>query len=322
MSRRPAIYIDGQEGTTGLRIRDLLAGRGDLDLRLIPDDDRKDPEARRHLLNEADLAILCLPDDAAAEALGTAGSRRRDPRHRHQHRPPGRPGLGLRPAGAVSGAARGDRRRAPGGQLRMLPRGVHPRGAAPHRGRPPRRRRAPDRQRRLRLLRGRPQHDRGVPGPPRRRRRRRPSPRSLRARRRSQAPGRDAPLQPEPAAPPVRALRGPRLLRHAHQHARPRRGLAPGDDAAAGIRPVVGALRRRTLRAARRSRGRAGPSERRPLPRSRRRQPHEPAGPFRLRPAGGRSGAGGPGGQPRQGGFRQRRAVPEPDAGRGRDHGA
>ena len=69
MSRRPAIYIDGQEGTTGLRIRDLLAGRVDLDLRLVPGDERKDPEARRQLLNEADLAILCLPDEAAAEAL-------------------------------------------------------------------------------------------------------------------------------------------------------------------------------------------------------------------------------------------------------------
>ena len=66
---RSIIYIDGQEGTTGLRIRDLLAGRADLDLRRIPDGERKDPEARRRLLNEADLAILCLPDAAAAEAL-------------------------------------------------------------------------------------------------------------------------------------------------------------------------------------------------------------------------------------------------------------
>ena len=66
---RPAIYIDGQEGTTGLRIRDLLSGRADLDLRLIPDENRKDLETRRRLLNEADLAILCLPDAAAAEAL-------------------------------------------------------------------------------------------------------------------------------------------------------------------------------------------------------------------------------------------------------------
>ena len=66
---RPTIFIDGQEGTTGLRIRELLAGRADLDLRLIPDEDRKDLGARRRLLNEADVAILCLPDDAAAEAL-------------------------------------------------------------------------------------------------------------------------------------------------------------------------------------------------------------------------------------------------------------
>lgn len=66
---RPKIYIDGQEGTTGLRIRELLAGRADLDLCLIADEDRKDPGARRLLLDEADLAILCLPDDAAAEAL-------------------------------------------------------------------------------------------------------------------------------------------------------------------------------------------------------------------------------------------------------------
>lgn len=66
---KPTLYIDGQEGTTGLRIRDLLGGRDDVALRLIPEDRRKDAEARRRLLNEADLAILCLPDDAAAQAL-------------------------------------------------------------------------------------------------------------------------------------------------------------------------------------------------------------------------------------------------------------
>lgn len=66
---RPTIFIDGQEGTTGLRIRELLAGRADLDLRLIADEDRKDLGARHRLLNEADVAILCLPDAAAAEAL-------------------------------------------------------------------------------------------------------------------------------------------------------------------------------------------------------------------------------------------------------------
>ena len=65
----PTIFIDGQEGTTGLRIRDLLGARDDLEVRLIPAEQRKDTEARRRLLNEVDIAILCLPDDAAGEAL-------------------------------------------------------------------------------------------------------------------------------------------------------------------------------------------------------------------------------------------------------------
>lgn len=63
------IYIDGQEGTTGLRIRDLLGDRQDIDLQLIAEERRKDTAARRQALNDADIAILCLPDDAAAEAL-------------------------------------------------------------------------------------------------------------------------------------------------------------------------------------------------------------------------------------------------------------
>jgi len=69
VSQLPSIYIDGQEGTTGLRIRDLLGARTDINVRLIAGDVRKDTQARRQLLNEVDLAILCLPDDAAAEAL-------------------------------------------------------------------------------------------------------------------------------------------------------------------------------------------------------------------------------------------------------------
>lgn len=67
---RPRVYIDGQQGTTGLRIRNMLDGRDDLELLLIPPEDRKDPAVRARFLNEADLAILCLPDDAAAEAVG------------------------------------------------------------------------------------------------------------------------------------------------------------------------------------------------------------------------------------------------------------
>ena len=69
VNQLPSIYIDGQEGTTGLRIRGLLEARSDLNVRLIAEEDRKDAAARGRLLNDVDLAILCLPDDAAAEAL-------------------------------------------------------------------------------------------------------------------------------------------------------------------------------------------------------------------------------------------------------------
>lgn len=73
---RPRIYIDGQEGTTGLRIRQMLEARQDLELLLIPPQERKNPQVRAEFLAEADLAILCLPDEAAAEALELAGASR------------------------------------------------------------------------------------------------------------------------------------------------------------------------------------------------------------------------------------------------------
>lgn len=66
---KPTIYIDGQEGTTGLRIREMLASREDVEVLLIPAAERKDPRVRAEFLNRADLCVLCLPDDAAAEAL-------------------------------------------------------------------------------------------------------------------------------------------------------------------------------------------------------------------------------------------------------------
>jgi N-acetyl-gamma-glutamyl-phosphate reductase len=65
----PKVFIDGQEGTTGLRIRELLERRTDVEVLRIPPEKRKDREARADFLNQADLAILCLPDEAAAEAL-------------------------------------------------------------------------------------------------------------------------------------------------------------------------------------------------------------------------------------------------------------
>ena len=62
------IFIDGEAGTTGLEIRERLEARGDLQLILLGDR-RRDVEARREALNSADAVILCLPDDAAKEAV-------------------------------------------------------------------------------------------------------------------------------------------------------------------------------------------------------------------------------------------------------------
>lgn len=66
---KPKIFIDGEHGTTGLQIRQRLAGRNELDVISIPPERRKDPEARAEFLNAADIAILCLPDDAARESV-------------------------------------------------------------------------------------------------------------------------------------------------------------------------------------------------------------------------------------------------------------
>jgi len=63
------IFIDGEAGTTGLQIRERLAGRDDLIMLSIPADKRKDIDTRAALLNEADVAILCLPDEASKESV-------------------------------------------------------------------------------------------------------------------------------------------------------------------------------------------------------------------------------------------------------------
>lgn len=67
---KPKIYIDGREGTTGLQIYDRLARREDLALLVIKEEKRKDTAERKRLMNEADIVFLCLPDDAAREAVG------------------------------------------------------------------------------------------------------------------------------------------------------------------------------------------------------------------------------------------------------------
>ena len=67
---KPKVYIDGQEGTTGLQIYERLGGRNDIELLLIDPDKRKDLTERKKLLNAADLCFLCLPDAAAVEAVG------------------------------------------------------------------------------------------------------------------------------------------------------------------------------------------------------------------------------------------------------------
>ncbi|MBE6677981.1 MAG: N-acetyl-gamma-glutamyl-phosphate reductase [Ruminococcaceae bacterium] len=63
------VFIDGSAGTTGLRIYERLEGRKDIELIKLSEELRKDPAARKEALNSADIAFLCLPDDAAREAV-------------------------------------------------------------------------------------------------------------------------------------------------------------------------------------------------------------------------------------------------------------
>ncbi len=68
MSSKPKIFIDGHAGTTGLRIREWLASREDLELWTLAESERKSESARKKAIAESDLTVLCLPDEAARQA--------------------------------------------------------------------------------------------------------------------------------------------------------------------------------------------------------------------------------------------------------------
>ncbi len=69
------VYIDGQEGTTGLKILERFAGRNDIELLRIDEDKRKDLDERKKLINSSDFTFLCLPDAASIEAVSLADDR-------------------------------------------------------------------------------------------------------------------------------------------------------------------------------------------------------------------------------------------------------
>ena len=96
------VFIDGREGTTGLRIFERLEKREDVEITVLPEELRKDPGARSEAINGSDAAFLCLPDAAAVQSAEMVkNSRVRI--FEHLHCPQDSGGLGLRLPGALSG---------------------------------------------------------------------------------------------------------------------------------------------------------------------------------------------------------------------------
>ena len=100
---QPLVFIDGDQGTTGLQLLDRLRPRTDLRLLTLPDAERRDPARRAEALNACDVALLCLPDDAARAAVALVRRPRWEPRGLARTRWGERHGIPDRGAGPGSG---------------------------------------------------------------------------------------------------------------------------------------------------------------------------------------------------------------------------